>query len=111
MSTCLHLHQQHRSVIRFMHSINSPLHAAFDAANVNVRCAGSVQDPSEGQSTLARLFANGTAENRAATEAKATNGIAPKLLADAQARKSSLLPAWSPCPLRKSCLPQHAFRL
>lgn len=71
---------------------------------MNVHCAGSVQDPSEGQSTLARLFANGTAENRAATEAKAASGSAPKLLADAQARKNSLLPAWPPYPSREVLL-------
>ena len=46
--------------------------------------AGSVQGQSEGQSNLARLFTNGTAENKAATESRKVNGASPKLLVEAQ---------------------------
>ena len=46
--------------------------------------AGSVQEHSEGQSNLARLFANGTPENRAAKESAQANGSSPQLLAEAQ---------------------------
>ena len=47
---------------------------------------GSVQEHSEGQSNLARLFASGTAENRAAKESEQTSGSSLNLLADAQVR-------------------------
>lgn len=47
--------------------------------------AGSAQDSHEGESNLARLFASGTAENRAVTEeSRSSHSSAPKLLSDAQ---------------------------
>ena len=56
------------------------------------RSAGSVPDTSEGQSNLTRLFANGTAENRAVTEGKGSSSGLPRLLADAQV--TILHPFW-----------------
>ena len=52
--------------------------------------AGSVQEHSDGQSNLARLFANGTAENLAAKESKQSNGGLPKLLNEAQVGTSCI---------------------